>query len=437
MNIVSNVTLKISSILDVPFDNYPKDFTFIVNNETFQTNKLIADLLSKKISRLHISDPMIDQYEIRTHETGNFQTILDLIKNDHYEIQRNELPFFAEIFETLELNLNSTNIEGKLTVDDVLDRIKVHEHSRLLFSDVLNTEIEFAATNFSSLKNQQEDKLMSLSFDTLEQILHSSKLKLNNENELLEFINHLYTNDTEYSKLYDCVLFSNVNSSGIEEFLSIFHIEDINISLWNSISTRLKQTIENPNCNFDRYKGNLTSDNKRVKHDIPYQNKEFEGIFNYFQQQSNINNEVKLTASSEAGGCDLRNLLKFGQTNYFYTNDLPNSWICFEFINHFIIPTHYTLKSEKSNGVNGRHPKSWVIEVSNNSNDANGWITIDTQRNNSSLNGSNYVHTFSIKNKVTDRYKFIRIRQTDKNFHGNNLLLLDSIEFYGQIYTSQ
>lgn len=116
---------------------------------------------------------------------------------------------------------------------------------------------------------------------------------------------------------------------------------------------------------------------------------------------------------------------------------MQNSWICFEFINHFIIPTHYTLKSEKSDGVNGDHPKSWVIEVSNNSNDSNGWITIDTQTNNSSLNGSNYVHTFSIKNKVTDRYKFIRLRQTDKNFHGNNLLLLDSIEFYGQIYTSQ
>lgn len=48
MNIVRNATLKISSILGVLFDNYPKDFTFFVNGETFHTNKIIADLLSKK-----------------------------------------------------------------------------------------------------------------------------------------------------------------------------------------------------------------------------------------------------------------------------------------------------------------------------------------------------------------------------------------------------
>lgn len=212
-----------------------------------------------------------EHYEIRTHKTSNFQTILDLIKNDHYEIQRKELPFFAEIFETLKLNQNSTNIEGELTVDDVLDRIKVHEHSRILFSDVLKTEIEFAATNFSFLKNHQEGKLMSLSFDTLEQMLHNSELKRNNQNELLEFINHLYANDTQYSKLYDNYILMLIHQVS-KSFFPFFTLKTSILVYGIQFSTRLKQTIEKPNYDLDRYIIPMLN--------IPYQNKEFDDVFN-------------------------------------------------------------------------------------------------------------------------------------------------------------
>ena len=39
----------IRQISYIPYDNYPKDFAFIVNKEEYHTNKLIADLLSKNI----------------------------------------------------------------------------------------------------------------------------------------------------------------------------------------------------------------------------------------------------------------------------------------------------------------------------------------------------------------------------------------------------
>ena len=47
-----------------------------------------------------------------------------------------------------------------------------------------------------------------------------------------------------------------------------------------------------------------------------------------------------------------------------YSKDQPNNWLCFDFKEHRIIPTDYTIKSyhvEK----NYRSPKSWAIEVSN------------------------------------------------------------------------
>lgn len=69
------ITLKATSFSNVPFDNYQKNFTFIVNDEEFSTNKIIADILSKKVSRNHLTDPTIDRYSIKTKNKGNFQTI--------------------------------------------------------------------------------------------------------------------------------------------------------------------------------------------------------------------------------------------------------------------------------------------------------------------------------------------------------------------------
>lgn len=41
-----------------------------------------------------------------------------------------------------------------------------------------------------------------------------------------------------------------------------------------------------------------------------------------------------------------------------------NSWIKLDFKRHKIIPTDYTIRSFFRD-KNGNHPKSWVIEVSN------------------------------------------------------------------------
>lgn len=74
-------TLKLltQSILQVPIGNYEQDFTFIVNGKEFQANKIVADLLSTKISKQHLLDPTLNQLTINTRTFGNFQHILDLL----------------------------------------------------------------------------------------------------------------------------------------------------------------------------------------------------------------------------------------------------------------------------------------------------------------------------------------------------------------------
>lgn len=329
-----------------------------------------------------------------------------------------------------------------MTIDNVIDRIQIHEKSPNFYRNILKTEIEYASTNFYILKEKQEEKLLSLSKESQENILNEGTLKLESENQLLEFINKLYARDSTYSKFYEFVLFLNVETNLIEEFISIFDIDDITRETWLSISKRLKQKISIEDEKSDKSNRYIKQKNKTNKSnsmkrglDLSFKGQEFKGIFNHLQTQSNIENEVNLTASSDSGYGDLKNLLQFDNLdNYFHTDSVENSWICFELKKHSIIPTHYTLRSEKSNGVGGNHLKSWVIEVSNDSNDTNSWIKIDEQKDNSFLNGSNYVHTFPIKNHISEDYKFIRIRNTGPNWYaGHNYVMLNAVEFYGQM----
>lgn len=142
-------SLKIGQISYVPFDSYPKDFTFVVNQKEYHTNKLIADLLSKKISKIHLIDPTIDHYEILTEYSGDFQQILDILKADNLKINSSELPFFTEITNALDIDINiKSQPNHQLTLDNVLDLIYSHEKYENFYSYFLSEEIEFVSKKF-------------------------------------------------------------------------------------------------------------------------------------------------------------------------------------------------------------------------------------------------------------------------------------------------
>lgn len=119
--------------------------------------------------------------------------------------------------------------------------------------------------------------------------------------------------------------------------------------------------------------------------------------------------------------------------SHFQTNDEPNSWICFEFKNHRVIPSSYIIRT--INSEDNDHLKSWVIEGSN---DNKNWIKIDEHSNDSSLKGKGRVHLFPIsKNANKQSFKYIRILQTGPCWLNNNdksyYLLICSIDFYGTL----
>ena len=128
---------------------------------------------------------------------------------------------------------------------------------------------------------------------------------------------------------------------------------------------------------------------QKILVEIKPKNNEFDGIFKYLQTNSNIKDEINITYSS--GNDNPFYLLQYDNNYYFNTNNSPNSWICFEFKNHRIIPTNYTIKS--NGGDDHYHLKSWKLEGSD---DKEKWFTLDSQTNNDCLKGKYRVHSFPI-----------------------------------------
>lgn len=227
----------------------------------------------------------------------------------------------------------------------------------------------------------------------------------------------------------------NVSNEQLELFINNFNIEHMTIGTWKSISKRLFQAQ-----NFNRMKKNKIF--KEICY--PKNSNELKGIIGYFRSiYSNIEEKIKITSSSYPANNnnnlnDLNNLLYIERKNHgFYTDNQQNSWFCFEFKNHRIIPTGYTIRSYHAD-KGSTHPKKWFIEVSN---DSKNFEVIDEQDIGDELNGSYIVKSFPISNEkinLEKGFKFIRIRQDGVNCcgylqHVKHILHISSIEFYGKI----
>ena len=104
---------------------------------------------------------------------------------------------------------------------------------------------------------------------------------------------------------------------------------------------RLEQPIDDQN---PIYRSN------RYNHmEFPKGSADFDGIINYLRKQSNnqIENEIKITASSIYDSNENTygpyNSIQYENQKIFCSQHSTNSWICFEFTNYQIIPTHYTI----------------------------------------------------------------------------------------------
>lgn len=429
----NTIRLESTSILHVPIRNYEPDFSFIVNNKKFETSRLVADLLSPKISKYHLSDPTINEYQINTTNKGNFNTILNLIKFNDNSIQEDELPFIIEVIENLETTTKTITIntetknEEELSISDTIQQLQKHHKFPHFYSDQITKEIEKISENLYQASQEDKENIFTFDIQTISKIIHNSKLQIESEDELVDLINELYKKEHKYSELYSEVLFCNVSQEKMKEFIDTVFYGDINEEVWESLSKRLSSDIikseSDESESAKRYK-KMKPVRKPVK-TLLYNNKEFEGLIKYFQTEKNIKDEIELSRN-EGSKNDIWRILDHKNTSQTNTGVNDNAWICIGFKNNEINPTHYTIRS----GYDSDNLKSFVIEGSK---DKSQWTKLDEENNISYLQQNGSVHTFPIHNETHQSFKYLRIRLTGPNWYNRSLLQLSSIDFYGEL----
>jgi hypothetical protein len=103
-----------------------------------------------------------------------------------------------------------------------------------------------------------------------------------------------------------------------------------------------------------------------------------------------------------------------------------NTWICYDFRDWKIIPTHYSIRSYCGGSVNSHNLKSWIVETSM---DGFEWIEVDHKENNSDLNARNITRTFGIAK--CNICRLIRLVNIGRNHANTDALVISCWEIFG------
>jgi hypothetical protein len=209
--------------------------------------------------------------------------------------------------------------------------------------------------------------------------------------------------------------------------------QDMNVCLssliWRQLCDRLilPVDISGISCDWSRYSSRLID----FKSSSP-----LSGIISYLTSKHGGNvsdkNIVTITASGvHSSGYMAKNAADLAADSYWISANEDNSWLCYDFKDMRIKPTHYSVRSRCDGGSNEFHPKNWIVEVSN---DGSTWTSIDEHRNNSDLKGGNLTRTFTVS--PCDYCRFIRITQHGYNWYSSGncyYFVISSFEIFGNL----
>jgi hypothetical protein len=266
--------------------------------------------------------------------------------------------------------------------------------------------------------------------ETSSGIVFNFALQRKDEDCLYEMIYECFLRDSQYFPLFEHVRYEYLSNESMKSFIYLIDqsFDLLTFPIWQSLSRRLslpvsidlsaERFINQPDSVSCHYSGSASDS--------------LDGIISYLTKKKcghvMDHDMISITASSVINDrfYPPRNLADFQNQAFFATDNVPNSWVCYDFKNMRINLTHYSIRT--SYNCNFCHLRSWALEGSI---DGQSWIEFDRQENNRSLNSQGAIVTFGISSSPDCRY--IRLRQLGKNSNGTNQLVINGIEFFGKV----
>lgn len=428
-----SISLPPQSLINVNKDNYPKNFVFIVDGHEYATNRIFADLISPRASRLHSTDPtasllVIDVEDPEKHfgffislaETGkcdfnpdSFQFLMTLC----YELQNKVL-----VMEILKKEYETRNVD----LSNVFDYLSC-VLSLIDDSPEAKKVVEFAASHFDEL---DEDKLISLPMETILLILSDESLRVFDEDSLLKIILLIIQEQgDEFSKSLLCYVDpAFLSVKGITLFLDAVPYDQMTSDIWENIVRRLK---------FDLVPFIYTSgiQHRDYRNEfVPKENGIFDGIVNYLNLKSgglsSMNETIEVRSNSNAGDLTFHQLFDYSNNeDKYWSFSSSGGILVIDFKSMKIDLSHYSMRATYY--LYG--PNTWNVEGSNNN---KNWEILDKRVNcYGNFNNEKKQNIFTVQNKRKGSFRYLRICQNGPCANGSNdyRFQLRHIEFFGTI----
>jgi hypothetical protein len=242
---------------------------------------------------------------------------------------------------------------------------------------------------------------------------------------LYELIQNQLESKFEWSELLCHIQFEFLSVKSIEHFISWSrdHFCEFEVffclDLWIALCRRLSQSVDaKPEHGRYHCRGQLFS---------PACDSSLEGIIAHLTQKygGNVDERgiVSIVGSSISNTYPARHAADLQTRTYFYSTNAPNQWLCYDFKNRKVQPTHYSISA-----YSGYYLRSWIFEGSL---DGSKWNELDQHENDSTTNDEHQIGTFTVS--VRDEYQYLRLRQTGKNVSGHDYLIIYAFEVFGRL----
>jgi hypothetical protein len=427
MSSSSEIALSIDLFKQIPLHRYVNDFTFIVGSSLYDCPRIVADFLSPRICQLHSIDATANEFLIQTKDANReFANIIQLglgqtvvVPDSAHVLYRS---ICAELANQEVIALLSKRVEGPFTISTALRRLQLLQDLDADFGSAL----EFVASHFGEFSPAD---FQDLDVPILHEILSHPKLKLRSEDSLLELILiQAYSHDDAFS-LLEYIQFENLSRSSIEPLLDFISssFDRFSVALWLKLKPRLLSTSSSP--------ASVIAPTP-ISVSCPYRDDSpFDGIISHLTHKFTGNvhklGVVDVTSSSGSYGWYLpHNAVDLYGNTWFASSDKPNSWLCYDFVDMFVTPTHYSIRfaagASYSSEAKGHYLQSWAIEGSN---DGSTWVLLDQQTSSKQIDSP--FGTFAVS--ADKSYRQIRLRQTDRNAFKTHELCLSALEIFGTV----
>ena len=463
---------------------FEDDFEFVFSEEhVCRVNCLMAEFLSPRISRIRRSDRVYVRYVFEGMEDTaseclrTFEAMVECAKSGR-PLQLEGLRFRTLVGIARELE-NSELLSRLLSMADMSDLTMKKTLSLLpLCASLVRDDLEifskvfdFAASHFSEI---HMDELADLGVGVVETILCNKNLQIDDEDSLYRTIRALMEKDLKFSGLLGCVFFEYLSEASIRDvtyFIGCYLLDGISGSVWLRIARRLLltptatppescesrdpttivdnvsrpvaqtevsglqrmdaphsyvwQTTPPPSCEGDLFS---------IR--IPFESNPLGGIIAHLTRDCGGNvHDMNIVACSsddvytQNPQYHAKYAADLGSNTYFKSNNRPNSWICYDFKDHRVSISSYTLRSARD----GRDSlQSWSLEVSD---DGQNWTKIDQRTKDTSLNGPMAMCRFEPTQARPKRMvRYVRLRQTGESraSDGTFYFSLSAFEIFGR-----